>query len=66
MKCLKDYFKPSLQENNPNHVSLHVGTNDLVSENIAERIEKSLVDLPKNSVKDRCSVSISSIIPRND
>lgn len=63
---MKDYVKPCLQENNPDHVVLHVGINDLVSKNITKRIKKHVVDLPKNSVKDLCSVSISSVIPRND
>ena len=51
----------------PDHVFLKVGTNDLASENNAERIAKSIVDLAKKFfVKDHCSVSISRIVPRND
>ena len=65
MKCTKDYAKPCPQENKPDHVMLHVGTNDLASENNANRIGKSIVDLTKSSVNDYYSISISSIIPRN-
>ena len=43
-----------------------VGTNNLSSEQSAQRIAKSIVDLAKLSVKDHCPVSISSIVPRND
>ena len=63
---MKDYAKPCPQENKPDHVMLHVGTNDLASENNANRIGKSIVDLTKSSVNDYYSINISSIIPRND
>ena len=41
VKCMKDVFLK------PDHVFLKVGTNDLASENNAERIAKSIVDLAK-------------------
>ena len=66
VKCMKDYVKPCIRENEPDHIILHVGTNNLSSEQSAERIAKSIVDLAKLSVKDHCPVSISSIVPRND
>ena len=65
VKCMKDYIKPCIREEH-HHVILHVGTNNLSSEQNAERIAKSIVDLAKLSVNDHCSVSISSIVPRND
>ena len=34
-KCMKDYLKPSLQED-PNHFVLHVGTNYLSTESSPE------------------------------
>ena len=46
--------------------TLHVGTNDLVSENKADRIAKSIVDLAKGLVADNRTISVSSIVPRND
>ena len=44
---------------------LHMGTNYLTSENNAKRMAKSIIDSTKNSVKDKYSVSISSIIAGN-
>ena len=66
VKCMKDCIKPCIREEQPDHVILLVGTNNLSSEQNAERIAKSIVDLAKLSVKDHCSVGISSIVPRND
>ena len=43
-KCMKDYMKPSLQEN-PYHFILHEGTNDLKTERFPELIVKSIVHL---------------------
>ena len=63
---MKDYVKTCIRENEPDHIILHVGTNNLSSEQKAERVAKSIVDLAKLSVKDHCPVSISSIVPRND
>ena len=31
VKCMKDYVKPCIRENNPENVILHVGTNELNS-----------------------------------
>ena len=61
VKCMKEHMECCLWENKPD-VFLTVGTNVLASENNAERIAKSIVDLAKNFVKYHCSVSISSII----
>ena len=41
-------------------------TNDLASENNAERIAKFIVDLAKGLVVDDRTISVSSIVPRND
>ena len=37
VKCMKDYIKPCIREEQPDHVILHVGTNNLSSEQNAER-----------------------------
>ena len=63
---MKDYPKSCIKEDRPHHIILHVGTNDLVSENNAERIEKSIVDLAKGLVAIDRTISVSSIVPRND
>ena len=63
---MKDYPKSCIKEDRPHHIILHVGTNDLASENNAERIEKSIVDLAKGLVAIDRTISVSSIVPRND
>ena len=66
IKCMKDYVKPCIRENNPEYIILHVGTNELKSESTPERIAKSVVDVGKNIQSDNRTVAISSIVPRND
>ena len=63
---MKDYTKPCTREENPDHIILHVGTNDLSSDNSPERVGKSIVDLAKNLFHDNRKVTISDIIRRND
>ena len=62
VRSMKDYAKPCTREENPDHIILHVGTNDLSSDNSPERVGKSIVDL----FQDNRKVTISGIIPRND
>ena len=66
VKCMRDYVKLSLRENDPKNVILHVGTNDLNSELSPDRIANSIVDVAKNIQSDTRKVSISRIVPRND
>ena len=49
---MKDYAKPCIREENPDHIILDVGTNDLSSENNAERVGKSIVDLAKSLLSE--------------
>ena len=63
---MKDYSKPCIKEDRPHHTILHVGTNDLASENNAERIAKSIENLAKGLVANDRTISVSSIVPRND
>ena len=65
VKCMKDYVKPCIRENDPDHVIMHVGTNKMNSELPPERIAKSVIDVAKNVKTDTRSVRISGIIPRN-
>ena len=44
VKSMKDYTKPCTREENPDHIILHVGTNDLISGNSPKRVGKSIVD----------------------
>ena len=66
VKSMKDYSRPYIKEDKPDHMMLHVGTNDLASENNAETIAKSIVDLAKGLVADDRVINVSSIVPRND
>ena len=42
VRCMKDYLKPSLRQN-PGHVVLHVGTNDLDSTKILNLLPSRLL-----------------------
>ena len=64
-RCMKNYLKPSLREN-PDHFTLHVGTNDLNSERSPEFIAKSIAYLAGTSKNENHDVSISNIIVRTD
>ena len=66
VRCMVDYAKPCIRENDPDHIILHVGTNDLNSENNAEQISKSILDLAKDLTSQKRSVTVSGIVPRND
>ena len=63
---MRDYIKPCLRENRPEHVVFHVGTNDLPSVKSADSIARSIITLAQEVIAEKRSVSISSIIPRND
>ena len=51
---------------NHDHVTIHVGTNDLASNTLAEKVAESIIDLASTLKSDSCSVAISSITVRND
>ena len=63
---MKDYVKPSIRVNNPDHIIFHVGTNDVSSEKTPQVIAQSIVDLVKTVANDNLQVTVSSIVPRND
>ena len=63
---MKDYMKPCIRENNPDHLIFHVGTNDVPSNKKAKCIAESILSLAKEAKASKLDVSISSIIPRND
>ena len=62
---MKDYMKPSLLQN-PDHFTLHVGTNYLNTERSPEFIVKSIVDLAITLKGNSRDVSVSNIIVRID
>ena len=64
--CMRNHIKPCIRENSPEHVVLHVGTNDLPSVKPVDSISGSITTLAQEVIPEKRSVSISSIIPRND
>ena len=48
VRIMKDYAKPYIRDNNPDHITLHFATNELSSKNDVEMVGKSVVDLTKN------------------
>ena len=63
--CMKDYLKPSLRST-PNHFILHVGKNDLNSNQTWEIIPKEIIDLATSLKNNQHDVSVSNIILRTD
>ena len=61
----KDYVKQSLRSTT-NHFILHVGTNDLNSNETSEAIAKEIVDLATSLKNNQRDVSVSNIILRTD
>ena len=66
VSCMKDYLKPSIRENNPDHIIFHVGTNDIPPEKTPQVIAQSIVDLATTVANDNLQVTVSSIVPQND
>ena len=66
VRSMKDYTKPCTREENLDHITLYVRTNDRNSDNSPERVGKSIVHSAKNIFHDNRKVTISGIIPRND
>ena len=64
-KCMKDYMKASLREN-PHHLILHVGINDLNKKRCPKLIAKSIVGLATTLKGNSRDVSVSNIVVRTD
>ena len=65
IQCMADYMKPSIRAK-PDHVILHVGTNDLNSNATPNEIAANIVGLATEMKTENCDVSISGIIIRID
>ena len=65
VRCMQDYVRPAIREN-PNHIILHVGTNDLTTNIPPEKVAESIIDLASSLKSNSCSVAISNITVRND
>ena len=60
---MKNYMKPSLR-NTPNHFILHVGTNDLNSNQTSEVIAKEIVDLATSIKKTNMTLVFLILSPK--
>ena len=65
VRCMKDQIKPSVKEK-PDHIVLHLGTNDLVSDRPPDLIAKSIVDVAPSMKNENPDVTVSNIITRTD
>ena len=54
------------REFNPNHIILHVGTNERKSSKTASQISRSVIDLALSLKSEANAVTISLIVPRKD
>ena len=63
--CMVDYMKPSLK-NKPDVILLHVGTNNLRTDNTPEDISNDIINLAMTSITSENHIIISGIVGRND
>ena len=63
IRCMTDRVKPSLREN---YIVLHVGTNDLDSDQPPDLIGKSKVDVASSMKNEKHDVTVSNKITRAD
>ena len=62
---MQDYVKPTLREN-PDQTIVHVGTNDLASNNRPKQIVDSIIGKATCFKSGTCDVFVSSITVRKD
>ena len=65
VRCMEDHIKPVIK-GNPDHVTFHIGTNDVPSDKSAEDRAKSIAELALSAKSASCDVSISNIVVRKD
>ena len=61
---MTDHVEPTLRDINPDHIILHVDTNDLRTENTASQIAKATIDLATSLKNDDNTVTVSGIVQR--
>ena len=66
VRCLHDYVKPTLRDFNPDHIILHVGTNDLNSEKTSSQIANSIIELHNSLKTIDNEITVSLIVPSAD
>ena len=64
-KQMSTYVKPTLEEK-PDTIILHMGTNDLRSEDEPDKIANYIVDVAVACKQTGCEVIISALLPRGD
>ena len=65
VRCMQDYVRPTIREN-PDHVIIHVGTNDLTTNIPTEKVTESIINLASSLKSNSFNVAIFSITVRND
>ena len=63
---MNDHVKPTLRDFNPEHIILHVGTNDLSTKRTASQIVKSVIEFCQSLKTDAINITVSLIVPRYD
>ena len=61
-----NHYKKPTQEKSPAEIIIHVGTNDLSSDNEPKDIANDIIQLAKSVKTDANKVAVSSILPRKD
>ena len=64
-KDMKSYVIPTVEQN-PDHIILHTGTNDLKAIDTPKEITTGILNLAMTCKTDTTSVFISGIVPRPD
>ena len=65
-RCMHDHVKPTIRDFNPEHIIIHVGTNDLNSEKTASQIASSIIELATSLKNKTNKIYTSLIVPRYD
>ena len=65
-RCMHDHAKPTIRDMNPEHIILHVGTNDLNTEKSASHIANAIIELANSLKSETNTIHVSLIVPRND
>ena len=65
-RCMQDHVKPTIRDFNPEHIIIHVGTNDLNSEKTASQIANAIVELATSLKSETNKIYVSLIVPRFD
>ena len=63
---MHDHVKPTIREFNPNHIILHVGTNEFKSSKTVSQISRSVTDLALSLKSETNAVTISLVVLRKD